>query len=156
MSAKDENMTMGLDRVNALFAWWGVPAATANGGLDRQMKCCQVFASDLQKAYGDAYSRQMQALFATNERITGSLQEFLRCRQPQDVLATESQILATVLEGTSSQAQIWVELTQKVQECCAAMAREAAEELRQPATGDAGARPPAKPAKEAGRQPAHA
>jgi hypothetical protein len=38
MSAKDETITTGLDRLNATFAWWGVPGASGNGQLDGQMK----------------------------------------------------------------------------------------------------------------------
>lgn len=153
MSSKDENITMGLDRLNALFAWWGVPAANGNGQIDGQMKRFQAFTSDLQKTYSEAYSRQMSALFAANERIAGSLQEFLRCRQPQDVIAAESNVLATIMEGASLQAKTWVELTQKVQDCCTAMAREAADEIRQQATEGTGAKPPAKAAPSAAKEP---
>lgn len=159
MSAKDENMMFGLDRLSALFTWWGVPAATGNGSLDRQMKCCQAFASDLQKAYGDTCSRQMEAALAANDRISRSLQDFLRCRQPQDVIAAQSNVFATVLEEVSSQAKVWAELTQKVQDCCAAMARETAAELvtrpKEGAETKSPARPAQSPARDASRQPAH-
>ena len=140
MTGKDDNIAMGLDRLNALFAWWGVPTADGNGTIDRQMKRFQVFASDLQKTYGDAYSHEMEALLKSNERVVRSLQELVRCRQPQDVIAAESDILATLLEGAALQAKTWAELTQKVQDCCAAMARDAADEIRKQAKEGADAK----------------
>jgi hypothetical protein len=162
VSAKNDNITMGFDRLNALFAWWGVPSSTGNGNIDAPMKRFQSFASDLQRAYGEAYSRQMEALFTANERLGSSVQELLRCRQPQDVLAAESNILAILLEGSSQHAQTWVELTQKVQDCCAAIAREAAEEVHKQVNRDTSTKSSAKaaqsPAKsaDAGRHLAHA
>ena len=143
MNSKDENITTGLDRLNALFAWWGVPALNGNGQMDGQMKRFQAFTSDLQRTCSEAYSRQMNAILTANERIAGSLQEFLRCRQPHDVIAAESNVLATILEEASLQARTWADLTQKVQDCCAAMARETAEDVRKQAS-EVGSKTPAK------------
>jgi len=39
--------------------------------------------------------------------------------------------MAAILEETSLQTKTWLELSQKVQECCANMARESASEIRQ-------------------------
>lgn len=133
MDTKDNVMTAGVERLNALVAWWGVPAAAGNGAMDRQMKRFQQFASDLQKTSSDAYSGEMKALFSSNERLGRSVQELFQCRRPQEVLAAESEILARVLEGASLQARRWTELTQRLQECCAGMARDAAANLRQQA-----------------------
>ena len=160
MNAKDENITTAVDRLNALFAWWGVPAATGNGQIDGQMKRFRAFTYDLQRAYGEAYSHQLGALFSANERTARSLQEFLRCRQPQDVIAAESNVVATLLEEASQQTKTWIEVTQKVQDCCAAMAREAAADLRKPGEERTGATPSARPGRatvrEADSQPARA
>ena len=125
VTAKDGNITTGLNRLNALFTWWGVPNSDGNGDIDTQMKRLQACASDLQKSYSDAYGRQMHALFAANERLAGSLQELVRCRNPRDIIAAELNILATLLEGALVQTKAWVELTKKVQGCCAAMTRDA-------------------------------
>lgn len=146
MSAKGESITTALDRWNAIFAWWGVPNASGNTQINGQMRRFQAFISDLQKAYGETYSNQMATLFSANERIARSLEEFLRCRQPQDVIAAELTVLATILEEASQQARTWIELTQKVQDCCAAMAREAADETRMQANEDTATKRPAKAA----------
>jgi hypothetical protein len=133
MDTKDNVITAGVERLNALVAWWGVPAASGDGAMDRQMKRIQQFASDLQKTSSDAYSGEMNALFKSNDRLGRSFQELIRCRRPQEVLAAESEILASLLEGASLQAERWAELTQKLQECCAGMARDVAANLRQQA-----------------------
>jgi hypothetical protein len=127
-----------------------MPDLNGNGALDRQMKRFQQFAADFQKKCGDAYSGEMDALFSSNERLSRSMQELLRCRRPPEVLAAESEILATLLEGASLQAKRWAELTQKLQECCAAVARDAAADLRQQAEESA----PAKGDGESVREPA--
>ncbi len=133
MDAKDNVLTTGVERLNALIAWWGVPAANGNGAMDGQMKRFQQFVSDLQKTSSDAYSGEMKALFNSNDRLGRSVQELFQCRRPQEVLAVESDILASFLEGASLQARRWTELTQKLQECCADMARDAAANLREQA-----------------------
>lgn len=146
MKVKDESITSGLDRLNALLVWWGIPNANGGENIGGQVKRFQVFTSNLQKAYGEAYSQQMEALLTANERLARSLQEFLHCRQPQEVIAAESSIFATFFEGASLQAKTWVDLTQKVQDCCAAMAREAAEEVHEHAREETSAKPSARPA----------
>ena len=130
MNAKDDALTAGVERLNAMLGWWGVPIAGGNGMMEGQMKRLQQFASDVQKMCSDAYSGQMGALFSSNDRLVRSFQDLLRSQRPQEVLAAESEIFATFLEGASQQATRWAELTQKLQECCAAMARDAAEDLR--------------------------
>lgn len=160
MSAKDENITTGFDRLNALFAWWGVPGANGNDQIVGQLKRFQALTSDLQKAYGEAYSDQMGTLLGANERIAGSLQEFLRCRQPLDVIAAQSNVLATILEEVSLQAKTWSDLTQKVQDCCSAMAGDAAGGIRKQAKEEVETRTKARPAqwpeRNTGKHAAHA
>jgi hypothetical protein len=135
MNSKDNSAVMGLDRLNALFAWWGIPKSSGNGTIETQMKRFQTFAADLQKTFGDTYSQQMRTLFASNEQLGRSLQELVRCRKPQDLIAAESKILAIFFDGISRQAKSWIELTQKVEDCCATVTRQAA--------GEADVQPPA-------------
>lgn len=128
MNAKDGGTAMGLERLSALFALWGMPKSNGSGNAEAQIKRFEGFASDLQKTCSEAYSRRIQALFAANERLTQSFQEVMRCRQPQDLLVAEANIVATMLEGASAQTRAWAEFAQKVEACCAAMLREAATE----------------------------
>jgi len=139
MEAKDETVTMGLDRLNAAFTWWGLPATTGNGQLDAPMKRCQALIADLQKLYSDAYSSEIAVLRNTNDKLAGALQEFLRSRQAQDVIAAEANVLSIMLDASSAQTKFWSELTQKCQECCTALAREMADGLRQRANESASA-----------------
>lgn len=131
MNTKDDSLTAGVERLNGLLSWWGVPIAGGNGTIDSQIKRFQQFASDLQKTCSDAYSGEIAALFRNNDRLVRSFQDLLRSRRPQEVMAAESDILANFLEGASLHAKRWAELTQKLEECCAAMARDAAKDLRQ-------------------------
>lgn len=146
MTAKDETITTGLDRLNAAFAWWGIPTATGSGQIDAPMKRCQAFVADLQKLYSEAYSNEIGTMRGANDKFVAALQEFLRGQQPQDVIAAEASVLATMLEAASAQAKFWSELTQKIQECCAAMARDTADELRKRAGQGADAQGVAKAA----------
>lgn len=131
MNAKSSALTMGVERLNALLVWWGVPTAECHGTIDGQMKRLQESASDLLKTCGDAYGDQLDDLFTSNDRLVRSFQELLRSRRPQEVLAAESEIFATFLEGASRHAKRWAELSQKLQEFSTAIAREAADDIRQ-------------------------
>jgi len=128
MGADDRNFTMGLDRLNALFTWWGVPGMNTNNNVDNQMKRLQALIADLQKAQSEAYGNQLDTLFSVGERVAGSLQAFVHCQQPDQVITAGSNVLAAILEGATLQAKSWLDLTQKVQDCCAQIAREAAAE----------------------------
>ncbi len=139
MADKDETASLGLDRMNAVFAWWGLPGGASAGKLDGHFKRFGTFTSDLQRVFGDTYGAQMSALFGANDRIGRSFAELLKCRQPQDVIAAEASVLAAILEETSLQTKTWLELSQKVQECCATMARETADAVRQKANEGADA-----------------
>lgn len=132
MANKNE-AAVGLDRLNAVFAWWGLSDVNSAGNVENQFKRFQALTADLQKSFGDTYSAHIGSLLGANERIGRSLLEFLQCRRPQDVIAAESRLLAAILEETSVQTKTWLELSQKVQECCATMARETADEIRQQA-----------------------
>ena len=144
METKDA-MTAGIEKMNALIAWWGLPATNASGAVERHMQRWQTFAKDLQKAYVDAYSAEVTAAFDGNDRLGRSFQELLQCRQPQEFVAAESEIFALLLERASLRAKRWAELTEKLQDCCATMARDAAGDLRPPSSD--GEQQVAKPAR---------
>jgi hypothetical protein len=124
---------ISLDRMNAVLAWWGLSGTDGAGKLDGQFKRFQVFTSDLQKAYGETYGAQMSAFLGANARIGRSLLELIQCRQPQDVIAAESSVMAAILDEAWLQMKTWLELSQRVQEYCVTMARETADEIRQQA-----------------------
>lgn len=128
-----QHLSISLDRMSGLLTWWGVPDWMGNNTVETQMKRFQAVASDLQKSYGDACGRQMDVLLAANERLAHSLQQVCRSRHPQDIVAAESNILAIFLDGIERQAQIWMDLTQRVVEHCAALASEPADERHTPA-----------------------
>ena len=123
MNSKSGSSTNGSGPFNAPLAWWGLQGSDSGDGATRQLGRFQAFASDLQKIYADAYNRQMQGFLTSNERLAQSLQGAMRCREPHDVLAAEANIVATYFEAASARTKTWLELTEKIQECCAAAVR---------------------------------
>lgn len=160
MNTTDDAIAAGVKQPNALLGWWSIPIASRNGMIDGQLKRLQQFSSDLQKTCSDAYSGEMDALFSSNERLVRSIQDLLRSQRPQEVMVAELNILATFLEGAALQSKRWAELTQKLQQCCAAIARDAAEELHQQARETVSAMGSAEAerisVKQTRTQPAHA
>ncbi len=122
METKAEDFAMELNRLSALLNWWGVPRSNGVGEIEARIKRFYVVASNLQKIYDEAYRQQLETLRTANERLVESLRELLRCKQPRDVIAAESDMLATLLGGASRQAKTWAELNRKVGECCTEIA----------------------------------
>lgn len=133
MDARSDGLTIGLRRMNALLAWWGVSDAGGDGEIELKIARFEQMASELQRACRDTYNHQLEAALSTNDRLVCSFQEFARCRRPNEVMATESEILATLLEAASVQAKMWAELASKIQESCVTVARHASEDLRRKA-----------------------
>lgn len=123
MSAKNDDVSLGLDQLNALFAWWGVPAGNATTEFEAQMKRFKDLLSSLQQAQSEAYRRQMEALQDTSQRVSGTLQAFAHCRKPEDVVAAGSTVVATILEGATRQADAWMDFAQKLQDCYAGLSQ---------------------------------
>ena len=145
MTAKNEGVTPGLDRSNALLKWWGIPDARETERIEGQVKRFQTFASDLQRAYGEAYRQQTETLFVANERLVRVPEGFLHCRQAQKVIAAEFNVFAILFEGAWLQAKTWIDLSRKVQDLRAAMAREVEEEAHNHFRHEARTKPAARP-----------
>lgn len=122
MEMKAGDFGSGLNRLNALLSWWGGPRSNKEGDIETHVMRLYVVASDLQKIYDEAYRQQIETLQTSNEKLIGSLQELLRCKQPRDVIAAQSDILATRLGGASRQAKTWAETTRRVSEYCTEIA----------------------------------
>lgn len=101
MNAKNDDL--GLDQLNALFVWWGVPTGKANGECGAEMKRFQDLVAGLQKAQSEAHQRQMAALYDTSQRVGVSLQAFPHCRKSDEVVAAGSTIVATIAESRTAE-----------------------------------------------------
>lgn len=132
MDAKNDPAAASAAPLNALLAFWGMLNAAGNGKADGQMKRFERFAKDVQKTCDDAQRSQIDSFLTSNDRLMHSFQALFSSRAPQEVVAAESDILATIFEGASLHAKNWLELTQNLEHCCATMARAAAEDLRHP------------------------
>lgn len=129
MTTKTDNAPTGLDRFNALLAWWGTPNEIDLSNIGTQTKHFQILAANLSQAFGEASTSQMKTLITTNERLARSLQEILHSQQPAELMAAHSNVVAGLLESLAAQTKVWADLTQKLHDCCATVAREAVAEV---------------------------
>lgn len=130
MNTKDADFAASVERLNALLAWWGIQPVSGNEAIHSSVMRFQQFSLDLHRACGDAHSEQMRAFWAGNDRICRSARDLLHSRRPQDVVAAELEILAALLDDASGRAKGWVELTGRIQICCAAIIGDYAKNLR--------------------------
>ena len=130
MKSGQDRSTAGLHRVAALLKWWGFPGDGVNREIDAQLVGFGQFTSDLQQAYGDTCSREFEAGVSANERLAQSFHRLAHSRHAQELLATESEVLATLLDAAALQAEIWTELTARLREASVSMALAAAHDVR--------------------------
>lgn len=128
MATNDKSTPNGLERLNNLFIWWGIPNANGNGHLEAQLKRFQTFTSEMQKTCTEAFGEEMAGLFAAREHSIQAVQNLMRSRKPDEVIAAEAGILASLLEETALQAKRWAVLAEHAHECCTALARDVAKE----------------------------
>lgn len=128
MKASETSIPTGLERINGLLAWWGIPNLAEASGMEAQAKRFQVLVVDLNKLFSEASTRQAQALSAANEQFASALQELLGARQPSELMAAQSSLMTGLMESFAAQTRTWTELTQKLHDCCSATVREAVAE----------------------------
>jgi len=149
MKARDINLPTGLDRVNALLAWRGMPKDCGPGAVDDQARRFQVLIIELHEAFDDASSRQLESLFAANDELAQLILDLFNGRQPPD-LTVRSGILADRLRRLAAQAGLCADLAQKLHDCSLAMAGTADEEIVGPAVCQAWTLPRAAPDRPTG------
>lgn len=151
MTTKDKGAPNGLEKLNNLFNWWGIPNSNGNGHMEAQLKRFQTFASEMQRTCTEAFSDEMAAVFAARERSIQAVQDLVRSRKPDEIIAAEAGILSSLLEETALQAKRWAALAERAHECCAALAQDVAKEIESPRAGDG----KHAPGRDAGRHAAH-
>jgi hypothetical protein len=112
-----------------MLAFWGFDRMM-NGDFDAHMKRLQSAASEIQEACLQAFNRQIESVAAANQTFAHLLEKAPRINQPKEAMAQASNLMAAVLESASEQSKTWANLAQKLQETCAQIVRETAEELR--------------------------
>lgn len=126
MKGSETNMSMGLNRMNGLLAWWGIPNTIGADAIEARSKRFQLLVAELSTLFSDASSSQVQAISDTNDRFSQALQELLSARQAPELMAAQSNLVVGLIESLTAQTQAWAELTQKLHTCCAAAVRDAA------------------------------
>ena len=127
MESRREDVTAGISRMSGLLDWWGVEG---NEAVGERIKRFQQLAAGLRHAYGEAYTEELDALTAANDRLAKSVQGLLRCRKSDEFFSAQMDIFAGLMESASRQVTNWSELSRKIQQCCATVAQEAAEDMR--------------------------
>lgn len=140
MKSSESSIPMGLDRMNGLLAWWGIPNIIDASEMEARTKRFQVLVVDLNKLFSEASSTQAQAFSVANEQFTRDLQDLLSARQPSELMAAQSSLVTGLIGSLAAQTKAWAELTQKLHDCCSAMAHEAAPETGGRAAGPVPAR----------------
>jgi len=130
MEMKD-GVAAGAERLNAVIAWWGLPSATHPDAIDKNFKRWLTFATDVQKVVADAYGAEVKTGIDRADRVGQWFQAFMLCRQPNDFLAAQSQLVAVLHESASHRAKRLSDVTQSLHECCASMARDTADDFRE-------------------------
>ena len=131
---KESVAAAGFVQMNDLLSWWKLPITNGADILQDNLRRMQTLGREMQKVLTESLSSEVKAAIESNEHIRQAFQEMLQSRQPQNVLATEAEIASLFLDRSSQQAKRWSETTQKIGECCMAMARDMAGEARQQAT----------------------
>lgn len=113
-----DGLTNGLHRVNALLSWWGVSDAGDDREIEAQIARLERFTAHLQQACRATHGRQLATALSTKDSLTCLVQDLARCQRPNDVMAVESAMVATLLDAAVAQARMWTELACEIQASC--------------------------------------
>jgi len=139
---KDKGAAAADESVGGRPGWFGMPVPV-NGELESQIKRVQSFTSDVQKAYLEAFSRQMESVNTTNQRFAHLVQGLAQLRHPQDAMVEAADLAAALFESASDQSRTWSNFALTLQDRCAAIARETAESMHKQTAGTHPPKPPA-------------
>ena len=129
MAEEREQSTM-MQQPGNVPAWWGV---MGNRVVEDRLQRFDQLASGLHRAYSEALHDQLDALSATNDWVTRSVQGFFLTRRPDEFLAMETEVLTDLMKAASLHMKTWTDLTQKVQGCYLDLARETTSDIGQEA-----------------------
>lgn len=139
MNATDTSIPNGLDRMNGLLAWWGMPSVADAGEFESQAKRCQALVVELNKLFLDATSGQTQALSEANEEFGRTLRDLLSAREPAELMSAQSRLATALMQTLATQTRAWADLSQQLYDCCMAVVGETATEAAKGAVSKAAA-----------------
>jgi hypothetical protein len=118
----------GSDRITGLLAWWGVAGANQAREMSGQVSRIAALGAELNHHFREVSFRQSEALTAANEEIIRPLQMLVSARQPADVISAQLHILKGLTGNLEAQSRAWADFSDRLHECCCAMAREGSTE----------------------------
>ena len=98
--------TPGLDRLQALFAWWGFPNNERSNSAPPLAALSDAVAK-LQRGYLDAFARNMDAMLAVNDRVSRAGTELLRARTMSEVSQVQNALFAALSEAAATHGDNW-------------------------------------------------
>ncbi len=98
--------TPGLDRLQALFAWWGFPNTERSNSAPPMAALSDAIAK-LQRGYLEAFARNMDAMLAVNDRVSRAGAELLRARTMSEVGQVQEALFAALSEAATTHRDNW-------------------------------------------------
>ena len=125
MNGQGSDIPTGIDRLNGLLAYWGMPGSASVGNAEAKTARMQTLVVGLNRAMYDASCSQLESLALTNKRLARSLRRLLRDGQRCELTAAQSRIAMSLQESQVEQTRAWADLTKTLSECYVAITRHA-------------------------------
>ena len=114
-----------LDRLNALFSWWGFSTSGEKGGFPPLAAASDLVAK-LQHAYFDAMARNIDTAFAASNEVSRAAQALLHVKAAEDIARIQQGIVQILADVTTAQSKSWNEFQQQLLALAANIAPESA------------------------------
>lgn len=128
-------ITSGLEQMNAVFkAWWTRPEIGFSNGSAAPVQQVTDFASDIQKIYSDTFERHRDLLTQEMSGFSGWVPATIHAGQPQAAMETPLKVMASLLDASSKQAEIWADMSRQLGARYAVLAHQLAQDCDQMST----------------------
>jgi len=104
----NDGMSTGLDRLKGLLSWWGFPANDFSNDIPPLAAISDAIAK-LQRGYFDTFSRNMDAMFAVNDRVSRAAKDLFYAKTMADLSLVQDEIFNALSEAASSHSNTWNE-----------------------------------------------
>ena len=111
----NDAITSGLEQMNAVLkAWWTLPDTGVSNASAAPMQQVTDFASDIQKIYSDTFERHRDLLMQGMTELASWTPTAMRAGQPQTAMVAPLKMMASLLEATSTRAEIWTDMSSQL------------------------------------------
>src|SRR3974390_658981 len=103
-----EGNSPGLDRLQALLAWWGLSAADRSNDVPPLAAAAAAIAT-LQSGYCDAFSRNLDAMFTAHDRLSSAAAALWRAKTMAELSQVQDGIFNALAEAAATHSASWSE-----------------------------------------------